>query len=297
MKIGLLFSGQGAQYGGMGRRLYDECPAGKAIFDRAGGEIRRWCFDGDKETLTETRITQPAIYTVSMAAWAAFEEAIARELRAEDVEIAGAAGFSLGEYAAYTAAGVIGDFETGLAIVRKRGEFMSEAGRHPDGAPRGAMAALMGAREAALRSVEAAKGKDVLEAVNFNAPNQTVAAGDAEAVERLKVCGKAAGLKVIPLHVSTAFHTPIMIPAAENLRRFLTPFAFGAPRVPVYSNVTGKDVLDGKPENVALDAWIRERMAEQAMRPVYWQETIENMFGDGIRVFVEFGPGRALTKL
>jgi [acyl-carrier-protein] S-malonyltransferase len=263
----------------------------------AGDEIKRRCFEGNDADLKQTEITQPVVYTVSMSAWAAFKDLLETELPVERVEIAGMAGFSLGEYAAYTASGVVRDFETGLALVKRRGAFMSEAGRYADGSPRGAMAALMGDREAILRSVEAARGDDVLEAVNFNAPNQTVAAGDAEAIERLKIQAKADGLKVIPLNVSTAFHTPIMMPASEELQRFTEDFTFEAPNVPLYSNITGRKLMDDKPEDMLVSAWVRDRMSQQVMRPVYWQETIESMAADGIRHFIETGPGKTLTKL
>ncbi|MDR0357384.1 MAG: ACP S-malonyltransferase [Clostridiales Family XIII bacterium] len=296
MKIGALFSGQGAQYVGMGRDLYENFPAAKDVFDRAGDDIKHWCFDGDEDALKQTAITQPAVYTVSMAAWVSFLDELAKETQAR-VEIAGMAGFSLGEYAAYTASGVVADIETGLEIVRKRGELMSEAGRRSDGSPRGAMAALMGSRESVLRSVEAARGRDVLEAVNFNAPGQTVVAGDKEAVDRLKTVGRDEGLKIIPLNVSTAFHTPIMNSASENFRRFLENYTFGSPKTPLCSNITGKNFLDGKPKDSTIDAWVRDRMAEQVRRPVLWQETIENMRSNGIRCFAEFGPGKTLTKL
>ncbi|MDR1953341.1 MAG: ACP S-malonyltransferase [Clostridiales Family XIII bacterium] len=297
MKIGILFSGQGAQYSGMGRSLYDNCPKAKEIFDMAGDEIKRRCFEGSDEDLKQTEITQPVVYTVSMAAWAAFKDLLETELPAGRVEVAGMAGFSLGEYAAYTASGIIRDFETGLALVKKRGAFMSEAGRYADGSPRGAMAALMGNREAILRSVEAARGDDVFEAVNFNAPNQTVAAGDAAAIERLKIRAKADGVKIIPLNVSTAFHTPIMMPASEELRRFTEDFIFETPNTPLYSNITGRKLMDDKPEDMPVSAWVRDRMSQQVMCPVYWQETIESMAADGICYFIETGPGKTLAKL
>ncbi|MDR2770815.1 MAG: ACP S-malonyltransferase, partial [Clostridiales Family XIII bacterium] len=297
MKAGLLFAGQGAQYEGMGKSLYDACPAARGIFDRAGGEIKRLCFEGTNEELRQTHITQPTVFTVGVAAHAALVEGLAREdlsrAAGGGFSIAGLAGFSLGEYAALTAAGCIADFESALALVEKRGAYMAEAGRDAAGGQRGAMLAVFGDRRAILDAVDAVREGDVLEAVNFNAPAQTVAAGDLAAIGRLRQRVKETeGLKAVPLNVSTAFHSPMMAPAAERLAEAVRDMDFSAPRVRVYANTTGRDLTEGKPAALSDAAWIRERLALQLKSPVYWQETIENMAADGIELFIELGPGQ-----
>jgi [acyl-carrier-protein] S-malonyltransferase len=206
----------------MGRSLYDAYPAARGIFDRAGETIKHWCFEGTGEDLRQTHITQPTVFTVAVAAHAALLEGLAREgLAPEDgggLAIAGFAGFSLGEYAALTAAGCIADFESALALVEKRGAYMAEAGRDAAGERRGAMLAVFGERQAVLCAVADARADDILEAVNFNAPAQTVAAGDIAAIGRLrKKVKETNGLKAVPLNVSTAFHSPMMEPASERL--------------------------------------------------------------------------------
>ena len=298
---GIVFAGQGAQRPGMGKSLYEASPAARAVFDRAGDGIKYDCFEADAERLMQTEVTQPAVYTMDMAAYAALCEALGIEgvlgigavagvasgnalgaggaLGAEagadgriasvagavvdgapgieKVAVAGAgakvnadgfpgpsavAGFSLGEYAAFTAAGVIDSVETGIAVVKKRSLLMKEAGLNPDGSRRGAMAAGMGGRDAVLALVEKARGADVLEAVNFNSPQQTVVAGDVAAVERFDALAKedrGLGVKAVPLSVSGAFHSPIMRPAAEGLADALAGFAFSEPTLPVYLNATG----------------------------------------------------------
>ncbi|MDR2355395.1 MAG: ACP S-malonyltransferase [Clostridiales Family XIII bacterium] len=302
MKAGLLFAGQGAQYEGMGKSLYDAYPAARGIFDRAGDEIKRLCFAGTRADLRQTHITQPTVFTVDVAAYAALREGLAREGLAEadggGLAIAGLAGFSLGEYAALTAAGCIADFESALALVEKRGAYMAEAGRDAAGEQKGAMLAVFGERQAVLEAVASARAGDILEAVNFNAPTQTVAAGDLAAIDRLRKRVKETdGLKAVPLNVSAAFHSPMMEPASERLAEAVRDMDFSAPRVRVYANTTGRDLTEGKPAALSDAAWIRARLALQLKSPVYWQETIENMAADGIELFIELGPGQTLTGL
>ena len=159
MKIGLLFAGQGAQYSGMGKSLHDSSKEAKRIFDLAGQEIQDWCFEGTKEMLRQTNITQPCIYTVSMAAYEAFLEELSGldEDLIDQIEMAGMAGFSLGEYAALTAGGSIRSFETGVGVVRNRGTWMNEAGKDENGESIGGMIAAFGEREHILECVEASK--------------------------------------------------------------------------------------------------------------------------------------------
>lgn len=297
MKIGLLFAGQGAQYSGMGKSLYDNSREAKHIFELAGKEIKEWCFEGTKELLRQTNITQPCIYTVSMAAYEAFLEELSclDEELLDNLEMEGMAGFSMGEYAALTASGTIRSFETGLNIVRQRGNWMNEASRDADGESKGGMTAAFGERARILDCVEASRVDGILEGVNFNSPIQTVVAGDKEALERFKLKAKEMGIKVIPLSVGTAFHCPMMEPAVPKLRELLLSSGLKKPTVKVYSNVTGRDVMEGCDGDEGT--WIAEIMAKQAKSPVRWQETIENMAADGIRAFIEIGPGNTLSGL
>ena len=217
MKIGTTFAGQGAQYPGMGKDLYDNYEAAKNVFDMAGDQIKEWCFDGDAETLKQTHVTQPTVYTVTMAAYEAFLEALEKEGLKDDIEIIGYAGFSLGEYAALTAAGAIGEIKTGMEIVTKRGQMMNEAGLGPDGQPMGKMAAAMAKRPQVLEAVEEARGDGILEGVNFNSPSQTVVAGDKDAIARFMDVAKEKKIRAKELPVGTAFHSPMMIPAAPRM--------------------------------------------------------------------------------
>ena len=290
-KYTIVFAGQGAQKPGMGKSLYDASPAARAVFDRAGDGIKFDCFEADAERLRQTEVTQPAVYTMDMAAYAALREALEIE-EGRFPEPAGVAGFSLGEYAALTAAGVIGSFETGLELVRKRSMLMAEAGTNPDGSRRGTMAAGMGDKDAVLALVEKARGADVLEAVNFNSPQQTVVAGDISAVERFAELAKgdrSLGVKAIPLSVSGAFHSPIMRPAAEGLAQALEDYTFGEPKLAVYLNSTGS-IMEADMKADAI-------MVRQIQSPVEWQQTVENMRAGGVETIVEVGPGKTLSGL
>ena len=323
MKIGLLFAGQGAQYPGMGKDLYDHIPVAKEVFDQAGEEIKSWSFEGTKEMLRQTQITQPCIYAVTMAAYAAFQLELAKlnqELSSQGkkIEVAAMAGFSLGEYAALTAAGVIDGIDKGLAIVRLRGNLMNEAGKDADGENRGGMIAAFGDRQDILDVVELAREDGILEGVNFNSGVQTVVAGDKQALERFSRRAKEASahLKVIPLSVGSAFHSPMMEPAAEPLLQVLLDAELKEPSLPVYSNSTGKPLmesLDGIVSQSSLTAGLLSQdsrgaelslsqklavfMAEQVRKSVYWQEVVQNMHADGLDYLVEIGPGDTLSGL
>ncbi|MDR0817914.1 MAG: ACP S-malonyltransferase [Clostridiales Family XIII bacterium] len=298
VKIAVTFAGQGAQYPGMGKDLYDGSPAARTIFDAAGAELTEIIFNGTAEQLKDTRVTQPAVYTVDMAAWAAFTEACSAapdDGLGDDgpvIEIIGTAGFSLGEYAALTAAGVIPSFETGLELVRKRALLMAEAGRHADGSPRGAMAAVLGARADVIEVVAASQGDHVLEAVNFNSPAQTAIAGDAEGIAAFSKNAKESGrkLRAIPLAVSSAFHSSIMEPAAAGIGEAASAISFGEPGYEVYLNLTGKPLSE-------YAGTVNEIMMQQVKSPVFWQETLENLAEAGAQTVLELGPGKTLTGL
>ncbi|MHC1722042.1 MAG: ACP S-malonyltransferase [Aminipila sp.] len=301
MKIGLIFAGQGAQYTGMGKELYDYSKKAKEIMDLAGEQVKEWCFEGTKEMLRQTHITQPCIYTVTMAAYEALLEEIEKQdaTLLDSLEIEGLAGFSLGEYAALTAAGTITDIRKGMEIVTHRGTWMNEAGLGEDGIQRGSMVAAFGHRQAILDCVDAVKEDGVLQGVNFNSPVQTVVAGDKESLERFKIEAKARKIKAIPLSVGTAFHSEMMAPAAAKLQDFLMNCDLKKPNKKVYSDITAEDMMKGAEglDDAGVGKFIAELMGKQAMSPVYWQEIIENMAADGVECVIEIGPGTTLCGI
>lgn len=296
MKIGIVFAGQGAQYSGMGKDLYDSYPQAKEIFDLAGDQIKEWCFEGDAETLKQTHVTQPTIYTVSMAAYKALLAELEKNGLSDKLEIDAVAGFSLGEYSALTAAGVIPKISEGVEIVAQRGTLMQEAGRDEDGNAKGTMAAALGKREKILDLVEQAREDGILEGVNFNSPKQTVVAGDKAAVARFAELAKENRIKAIPLSVSTAFHSPMMIPAAEKLKDVLRQAELKMPEITVYADVTADDIMKGY-DGGDLKDYLVEIMAKQAMSPVYWEEIIRRFEADGVKAIIEVGPGTTLSGL
>lgn len=296
MKIGIVFAGQGAQYSGMGKDLYDSYPQAKEIFDLAGDQIKEWCFEGDAETLKQTHVTQPTIYTVSMAAYKALLAELEKNGLSDKLEIDAVAGFSLGEYSALTAAGVIPKISEGVEIVAQRGTLMQEAGRGEDGNAKGTMAAALGKREKILDLVEQAREDGILEGVNFNSPKQTVVAGDKAAVARFAELAKENRIKAIPLSVSTAFHSPMMIPAAEKLKDVLRQAELKMPEITVYADVTADDIMKDY-DGGDLKDYLVEIMAKQAMSPVYWEEIIRRFEADGVKAIIEVGPGTTLSGL
>ena len=296
MKIGIVFAGQGAQYSGMGKDLYETYPEAKTIFDMAGDQVKAWCFEGDEETLKQTHVTQPTIYTTTMAAYEAFMAEIKKQAMTDDLEVVALAGFSLGEYSALTASGAIDEISKGIDIVSKRGVLMQQAGLDEEGNAKGGMAAGIGDRKAILEAVEDAREDGILEGVNFNSPVQTVVAGDKAALKRFRRAAKAKGVKAIPLGVSTAFHSPMMIPAAEKLKDVLLEADLKAPKKKVYANVTADDIMkdfDGQDEG----QYLTDMLAKQAMSPVYWEEIIKKFQTEGVKAIVEVGPGKTLTGL
>ncbi len=296
MKIGIVFAGQGAQYSGMGKDLYDSYPQAKEIFDLAGDQIKEWCFEGDAETLKQTHVTQPTIYTVSMAAYKALLAELEKNGLSDKLEIDAVAGFSLGEYSALTAAGVIPKISEGVEIVAQRGTLMQEAGRDEDGNAKGTMAAALGKREKILDLVEQAREDGILEGVNFNSPKQTVVAGDKAAVARFAELAKENRIKAIPLSVSTAFHSPMMIPAAEKLKDVLRQAELKMPEITVYADVTADDIMKDY-DGGDLKDYLVEIMAKQAMSPVYWEEILRRFEADGVKAIIEVGPGTTLSGL
>jgi [acyl-carrier-protein] S-malonyltransferase len=279
----VLFAGQGAQFVGMGWDLFDRSPAAGKIFEKAdevlGFELSEIIFNGPEERLTETDVSQPAILTMSIAAVEA-----AREAGWDGG--AAAAGLSLGEYSALVFAGVL-SFEDGVRLVRKRGEFMTEAARQNPGG----MLSVIGLDEEALRGVvEAASSEGVICMANLNCPGQIVLSGETGALEKAAPLAEEAGaMKTVMLNVAGAFHSPLMEPARERLAEVLDGVEIGAPDVPVLFNRTA---------DFADDAGaIRRLLLEQLVSPVLWDQSMRKLLADGVESFVEIGPGRVLTGL
>lgn len=277
-KIAFLFAGQGAQYVGMGRDLYESVPAAKEVFDL--GESRRpgtlaICFEGPGEALTQTENTQPALFLVDLAC--------ARALSAAGVMPDAVAGFSLGEIPALAFTGVLSDADAFDTVVL-RGNTMQTCGeRHPGG-----MAAVMKLPPEEVERIAATF--NCIYPVNYNCPGQIACAGAAGEIDAFCDAVKAAGGRAVKLAVSGAFHTPFMADATDALRRHLSGLALSAPKIPLYSDYTA-DLYPGDSEKIA------ETIAEQASRSVRWETIIRRMADTGIDTFIEVGAGATLSKL
>lgn len=302
MKIACLFAGQGAQYPGMGRDLYEKYEKSRRVFDEAGEKIKQLCFEGTAEELKLTENTQPCVYTVTMAAYEEFFSRFQAQ-KPEDAEIVAMAGFSLGEYAALTAAGVISGIADGVELMEHRGRYMGEAGRNEAGENIGTMAAAIGDPAKVRECVELARQDGILVAANINAPTQTVVSGDREAVARFTEIAKEARLRVTSLAVGSAFHSPMMSPASEKMRSLILTKKITPCDFPVYSNLTARPISEYR-RNGADDLSspqtaedIADAMALQLMSPVQWVKTVENLKAQGIDTVIEFGPGKTLSGL
>ena len=278
MKIAFIFSGQGAQYPGMMKDIAEQCPEAEEVFEIADKTLERGisnlCFSGEQETLNLTHNTQPCVLAADLAAWKAVEAA--------GIKPDAVAGFSLGEYAALVAAGVI-DIKDVFPLIQQRADFMQEA--VPIG--QGAMAAVMKQTPEEVQALCDEVDGYVIPA-NYNCPGQIVVSGEAEAVDKLLETAKERKIRAMKLAVSAPFHCEMMAPAAENLREPLQATAFSVPTVPVYMNVDAKAEMD--PEK------IREKLVAQAKSPVCWEETLRNMAETEIDTFIELGPGKTLSS-
>lgn len=281
-KTAFLFPGQGSQYAGMGKTLSESSAAARAVFESAdealGFPLSQLCFAGPEEELKKTENTQPALLTVSIAAWAVLSE---RGYRPDYV-----AGHSLGEYSALVAAGAL-PFADAVRLVRNRGKYMQTA--VPQGV--GAMAALLKLPEGKLDEILAGAAEgEVVTAANLNSPDQIVIAGHAGAVARAMDLAKAAGAKrAISLPVSAPFHCPLMRPAQELLRADLDAASFSALAIPLVNNWQARLINTG--------AEAREGLYQQVPNPVRWLESMRLLIAAGVTQWVEVGAGAVLTGL
>jgi [acyl-carrier-protein] S-malonyltransferase len=281
-KLAFLFPGQASQYPGMGQDLAANFPESRAVFEEAdlalGFPLSRMCFEGTEEELKLTANQQPAILTVSVAAY--------RALAARGVQPDFAAGHSLGEYSALVAAGAL-EFSTAVKLVRQRGQYMQEA--VPAG--EGAMAAILGMSPSDIADVcKKAAGGEVLSPASLNSPEQTVIAGSAAAVKRAVETASQAGAKrAVVLAVSAPFHCALLSPAQQRLEPDLRAAKFGPLKFPVLTNVDAEAIILGDEA--------RESLIRQVTMPVRWLESVREMIELGVNIFVEVGPGRVLTGL
>lgn len=284
MKTALLAPGQGSQYVGMIKDLYEEFPAVRKIVDQAdeilGYKLSEICFNGPIDELKKTIYTQPALFLHSASIF---------ELIKDTVEFHSTAGHSVGEYAALYFAGVI-SFEDALRLVKLRGELMFRAGEF---AP-GTMFAVIGADDKAVEEVCERLTREgngnVVVAANYNCPGQLVVSGSAEYLRANVNAFKEVGAKIVKeLVVSGAFHSPLMEPAREELEKAIANTNFSNAKVPVYVNVSGNPETDAE--------ILKESLIKQLTSPVRWTQSVLRMYQDGIRRFIEVGAGNVLQGL
>ena len=281
-KVAFLFPGQGAQYVGMAKDIYDSHPEVKELYLTAekilGFDLAKICFEGPSEVLVQTRYTQPAIFTHSVALW--------KLLKEHDIEPAFTAGHSLGEYSALVAAGAL-SFEDGLEAVKNRSLLMQEACEKSDGT----MAAIIGLTEKDILSIcREAENYGIIQPANFNSKDQIALTGERRAVEKGVELAKERGAKrAILLEVAGAFHSELMRPAQIKFKQMIDKLEMKKPMVLVVANVNAEPVVE--------PSQIKELLTDQIIMPVLWYQSMERMYKEGVRNFVEIGPGKVLQGL
>jgi [acyl-carrier-protein] S-malonyltransferase len=281
MKIAFVFPGQGSQYVGMGKDVYENYGGAKEVFDEAsralGYDVADLCFNGPAEELNKTHRTQPCVLTVSSAINSVLKE---KGLRPSVV-----AGHSLGEYSALVAAGVL-SFKDAVKLTERRGKFMQEA--VPEG--RGLMAAVLGLDRERVDLICASLKSGYAAAANYNCPGQVVIAGEKPAVEEaVGLCKEAGAKRAIPLAVSVPSHCALMTSASEKLAGALDSIELRNPEIPLVNNADAK-FLDSVDE-------IKSSLIRQLSRPLLWEDSVRAMSDAGVDTFVEVGPGKVLSGL
>lgn len=279
-KLAFIFPGQGSQYVGMGMDFYEKFEESRKVFDEANTaldmDLTSICFNGSEEDLRKTENTQPAILATSIA--------ILRAMQVEGIDCEYTAGLSLGEYSSLVMSGSL-QFSDALRIVKDRGRFMQEA--VPAGI--GGMAAILGMDKKVLPSIlESTREYGIVEVANYNSPDQIVLSGE---VKGLKMaCEEAIKLgakKAVPLSVSAPFHSSLLIPAGEQLKKVLRDVSIYETKKKMISNVDGK-LIEDKNE-------IIPKLIDQVSKSVLWQQSVEFMINEGVDTFIEIGPGKSLT--